>query len=174
MTKLKDERQELFLREYFANGWNGTQAYRTAYGDCKSAYQQAHKLFKRPDVKRRFNQMQKRIIKRADLTEERILTQYQDAYDLAESQGKSADMISATTAQAKLIGMLRERMEHGAPGEFGHLDSISDVLVAIEEQAGPEVAQKLGQALGVLVVEVKPAEDTTQLAQTPAASDSVN
>lgn len=149
MGGLHNRRHELFLREYLNNGWNGKEAYTVVYGPVKSAAVQAYKLLRKPRVKRRFENMLKKLIKRADITEERILSQYQEAYDLAREQGKTADMIGASTAQAKLVGLLRERVEHGQPGEFEHLDSISAVLEELGNQAGPEIALKIGQALGL-------------------------
>lgn len=172
---LKHQRHELFLREYFANGWNGERAYKTVYGPVKTAKVQASKLLAKPMVRKRFNQMVNRLIKRADITEEKILTQYQEAYDMARETGKTADMVSASTAQAKLVGMLRDRLEAGSPGDFDRMDNISDVLEALSQQVGPDIASKIGQALGALpAIEAKPIEDINELASTPAVSDAVN
>lgn len=116
--------------------------------------------------------MVKRLVKRADITEEKILTQYQDAYDMAEKTGKTADMISASTAQAKLVGILRERMEAGAPGDFERMDNISDVLESLAAQVGPDIAAKIGEALGVMP---QPAiEDDRLLAEAEPVSDAIN
>lgn len=172
---LKNQRHELFLREYFANGWKGKQAYITVYGHCKTADTQASKLLAKPKVRKRFNQMVSRLIKRADITEEKVLSQYQEAYDLALSQGKTADMVSATTAQAKLVGLLRERLETGAPGDFDRLDTVSDVLEALAQRVGPEVALKISAALGIQPqIEAQPAEDLTELAEASPGSNAVN
>jgi hypothetical protein len=175
--QLREKRHELFLREYLINGWNGKEAYIKVYGPVKTAHIQAHKLLKKPHVRQRFNQMVNKLIKRADITEERILSQYQDAYDMARDQGKSADMISASTAQAKLVGLLKDRIEHGAPGEFEHLENVSDVLEALSQQIGPEAALSIGKALGITQAVVAPpvveADDAT-LAAIEAPSNSVN
>jgi hypothetical protein len=172
--QLREKRHELFLREYLINGWNGKEAYIKVYGPVKTAETQACKLLKKPHVRQRFNQM---VIKRADITEERILSQYQDAYDMARDQGKSADMISASTAQAKLVGLLKDRIEHGAPGEFEHMENASDVLAALSDQVGPEAALAVGKALGITQAVVAPpvveADDAT-LAAIEAPSNSVN
>lgn len=172
---LKHHRHELFLREYFANGWNGKEAYIKVYGPVKTANVQACKLLARPKVRKRFNAMVSRLIKRADITEEKILSQYQEAYDMAKETGKTADMVSASTAQAKLVGMLRDRIEAGSPGDFDRMDNISDVLEALSQQVGPEIASKIGQALGIIQqIEAQPVEDLTQLAETPTATDAIN
>lgn len=118
--------------------------------------------------------MLKRIIKRADITEEKILTQYQEAFDMAKEQAKPADMVSASTAQAKLVGMLRDRIEAGRPGEFEHLDNVSDVLEALAAQVGPDIARKIGQAIGVLPASDQLDAAKSALADAEAASDAVN
>lgn len=172
---LKNQRHELFLREYIANGWNGKKAYEKVYSPVKSAEVQASKILAKPAVRKRFNQMLKKIVKRAEITEERILGKYEEAFEMAQEQGKTADMISAATAQAKLVGMLRERLEAGSPGDFDRLENVSDVLEALAARAGPEVAQKIGEALGVLQpIEAQPEDDLAQLAEAQPASDAVN
>src|SRR5688500_12439222 len=95
--RLKSERHELFLREYISNGWNGKEAYKKVYGPVKTADVQASKLLAKPKVRGRFNQMLKKIVKRAEITEERILGKYEQAFEMAEAQGKTADMISAAS-----------------------------------------------------------------------------
>ena len=119
--------------------------------------------------------MLKKIVKRAEITEERILGKYEEAFEMAQEQGKTADMISAATAQAKLVGMLRERLEAGSPGDFDRLENVSDVLEALAARAGPEVAQKIGEALGVLQpIEAQPEDDLAQLAEAQPATDAIN
>lgn len=147
---LKNQRHELFLREYIANGWNGKQAYSKVYSPVKTAEVQASKLLAKPAVRKRFNQMLKKIVKRAEITEERILGKYEEAFEMAQASGKTADMISAASAQAKLVGLLRDRLESGAPGDFDKMENISDVLEALEDRVGPEVAGRIGEALGIL------------------------
>ena len=175
-------------------GWHGR-----GYGFIWRAYQDAYphvtkhtvllaasyRLHKKPYIQERIREVTKRMLNRMDITEERILTQYQDAYDLAAQQGKSADMISASTAQAKLVGLLRDRIEAGAPGDFDKLENVSDVLAAVEKQAGPEAALMLAKVLGLSPPEElnqEPSEgpveaseqDTSELEELEPPSGSVN
>lgn len=115
-----------------------------------------------------------KFIKRADITEERVLTQYQEAYDMAVAQGKTADMVSATTAQAKLVGLLRERTEIGMPGDFDRMESVSDVLEALSQQVGPEVALQIGRAMGVVETQQPEPQEDVALAAAEPASGSIN
>ncbi len=54
---------------------------------------------------------------------------------------------AAIVAKAKLHGLLIDRKESGAPGEFSGLQSTADVLAAITDQLGADVAALLGAAL---------------------------
>lgn len=171
----RNQRPDMFLREYIANGMDGAKAYRKVYGPIKTANTQAYKLLARPKVRARYQQMMKKILNRADITEERILGKYEEAFDLAQEQGKPSDMIAAATSQAKLVGMLRDRIEAGSPGDFDRMESISDVLAAIAERAGPDVALKISDALGIArQIEAQPVDDLTELAESQPASDAVN
>lgn len=172
---LKNQRHELFLREYIANGWNGRKAYEKVYRPVKTADIQASKLLALPKVRKRFNQMLKKIVKRSEITEERILGKYEEAFEMAQEQGKTGDMISAASAQAKLVGLLRDRLEAGSPGDFERMENASDVLAALADRVGPDVAQKIGEALGLIKqIDAQPVEDLTQLAEASPASDAVN
>jgi len=176
MAPLTNLKHEVFVRSYvrrqidaFKNkpeGWHGRgygfiwRAYKDAYPHVTKhtvLLAASYRLHKKPHIQERIREVMKKMLTRMDITEERILTQYQDAYDLAAQQGKSADMISASTAQAKLVGLLRDRIEAGAPGDFDKLENVSDVLAAVERQAGPEAALMLAKVLGL-----SPPEDSNQ------------
>jgi len=89
------------------------------------------------------------MAKRADITEDKILTDYQAALDLAKTQRKPDSIVNAATAQAKLVGLLKDRIETKNVDNFENMDSISDILQAVSDQAGPEAALALAKALGV-------------------------
>ena len=86
------------------------------------------------------------MAKRADITEDKILTDYQVALELAKQQAKPDSIVNAATAQAKLVGLLRERVE---TGDFDKMDNVSDILEAVAKEAGPEVASPLSNAFGI-------------------------
>lgn len=187
MGVLRNLKHEQVVRAYVRLHLEGethgfqAKAYRKVYPHIKSphvVWAASSRLFKRPDVQRRIKEVTKRLITRMDITEERILTQYQDAYDMAKAQGKSGDMINASTAQAKLVGLLRDRIEAGSPGDFDSMENISDILSALEQQAGPEAALALSNALGLKPVESQeetaPESDAVELEQLEPPSGSVN
>lgn len=204
MAPLENFRHEKFVRSYVKRliegskgkpeGWHGR-----GYGLIWRAYQDAYphvtkhtclltasaRLHRKPHIQERIREVTKRMLTRMDITEERILGQYQDAYDLAKDQGKTADMISASTAQAKLVGLLRDRIEAGAPGDFDKLENVSDVLAAVEKQAGPEAALMLAQVLGLSPRDETspepsnegseaPEPDTSELEELEPPSEAVN
>jgi hypothetical protein len=104
-----------------------------------------------------------------------FLGKYEEAFVMAQEQGKPSDMISAASAQAKLVGLLRDRIEAGAPGEFSHLENISDVLEALSQQVSPAVAAKIGEALGIIpAIEHKTDESAEVLASAESPSQAVN
>ncbi len=89
------------------------------------------------------------MIKRADITVDKILADYQLAIDMAKSQSKPTDLVNAATAQAKLVGLLKDRIEAGGPGDFDHMENISDVLEKVAQEIGPEAALALSNAFGL-------------------------
>ncbi len=97
-------------------------------------------------------------MKKSDITIDKVLTDCQTALDMAKGQGKSGDMIAATMAQAKLVGLLRDRVETGGVGDFGDTNSIADVLEMVAKEAGPEAAMTLAAMFGLKM----PVSNTTK------------
>lgn len=89
------------------------------------------------------------MIRRSDITIERILSDYEDAKQMAREQGKGAEIVNAATAQAKLVGLLRDRVEAGNVGDFDNMDNISEILERVALEAGPEAALALSRAFGL-------------------------
>jgi hypothetical protein len=63
---------------------------------------------------------------------------------LALELGQCAAAISATMGKARLLGMLVEKREVGAPGAFTKAEALDD----IERKHGREVRDMLARALG--------------------------
>ena len=178
MAPLKRMRHELLLREYIATGGNGAEAYRRAAArfdwgvqnakyegtrpkrlkHWNSATKCASRILSLPEVQARYRELQEQMAKKADITIDKILTDYQQALALAKEQGRPDSIVNAATAQAKLVGLLRDRTEVGAPGDFEDMDNISDVLQAVADQAGPDAALALANAFGIKQAEPEPIE----------------
>ena len=88
------------------------------------------------------------LAKRADVTEDKILTDYEEALQLAKAQAKPNAIIKAATAQAKLVGLLKDRIETKNVNDFEDMENIDDILQKVADEVGPEVAAALAKALG--------------------------
>ncbi len=185
---LKNPRQERFVKLYLqemAQGGTAAAAYRQVYKGAKRfncANAGACNLLRKPHVKSRIQEMRMDIKRKADITFEKILTDYQEAMDLARAKEDPGNMISAANAQAKLVGLLIDRKEVGSAGDFENMENISEILQAVSDQAGPEAALALSQAFNligptVVVATTKAADsnqESTALLEAETPTDAVN
>ncbi len=149
MPLLKNPRHERFCREFVKTGV-GAEAYRRAYprvNPRETAKRNASRLRTYAHVNQRISELRQSLAKRGDITEDKILTDYQFAIDQAKAQDKLDLIINAATAQARLVGLLRDRTEVGKPGDFDQLESVDEVLEEVAERAGPETASALAKAM---------------------------
>lgn len=112
-------------------------------------------------------------MKRADITIEKILTDYQRAMDLARANEKTGDMIMAAKEQARLVGLLVERKEVGNAGEFEQMTDAQDVLDKVAREIGPEAANALAIACGYAEQSEGEADNPAQI-EGPTPEDSIN
>lgn len=110
------------------------------------------------------------ISKKHDITIEKVLRDFQEAIDMAKEQGNPANIIAGAKEQARLVGLLVERREVGSVGDFENLNSMSELLRAVEAEVGPEAASVLAKALNV----AKETPETDALLEAEAGSDAVN
>ena len=151
MPNLKNSRHEQFAREYVKTGV-GAEAYRRVYphiDPLETAKRNAYRLRTYAHVDQRISELRQAMAKRADITEDKILTDYEEALRLARAQQKPDAMVNAATAQAKLVGLLRDRIETKNVDDFDSMDSASEILQAVEKQAGSQVASALSRAFGL-------------------------
>jgi len=172
MRPLPNPRHELFCREYIKTGV-ASKAYRRAYPHVNplgSSWAGASRLLRHVKVKRRIVALQEQIMKRSDITVEKILLDYQRALDLAKAQSKPNEMVLAAKEQARLVGLLVERKELGGVGDFENLHNPEDVLAKVALELGPEAAAALGKAFGVETEEQPPVGQITG----PVPGESIN
>ena len=186
MAELKNMKYEHFCREYIRTGGNGTEAYRRVserfpgkpLTNPKSAGIIACMLRKKPAIKRREQELRDAMAKKSDITIEKVLTDIETAMQIAKVQTKPNEIVNAAMAQAKLVGLLRDRVETGEVGDFEKAQSISEILEQVAEEAGPEAALVLSKALGIAesVPETvpEPVEEDSALAQAIPPTDAVN
>jgi phage terminase small subunit len=148
MGILKNPRHEKFAREYVKTGIG---AYRRVYpraNPVSTARVCASQLLTKPNIARRTIELKQAMAKRAHITEDKILTDYEEALRLAKAQGKPNAIIKAATAQAKLVGLLKDRIETKNVNDFEDMENIDDILQKVADEVGPEVAAALAKALG--------------------------
>lgn len=179
-------RHEAFVRCYLANGGNGAAAYRETARlfpkkplvNMKGAPVIAYRILRLPQVQQRVKELQHIMATKADITIDKILTDYQQALELAKAQAKPADIVNAASAQAKLVGLLRERTEVGAPGSFEGAQSLEEIVAMAEETGGPEVAEKLRKEFGMKgtapIPKTAPAPSLPEFDEYDPAKDSLN
>ena len=151
MGILKNPRHEKFAREYVKTGI-GAEAYRRVYpraNPVSTARVCASQLLTKPNIARRTIELKQAMAKRAHITEDKILTDYEEALQLAKAQAKPNAIIKAATAQAKLVGLLKDRNETKNVNDFENLKSIDDILQKVADEAGTEAAAALAKAFGL-------------------------
>lgn len=114
------------------------------------------------------------MAKKSDITLDKVLTDCEAAIEMAKAQSKPNDLVNAAMAQAKLVGLLKDRTEIGAPGDFEGLENISDVLEKIEAEMGPEAALALARAWGYAKADEPVKTEDEQLARAIPPTESVN
>lgn len=151
MGKLSNIRHEQFITELFKAEFNGAEAYRRVYPGHRpeTARNSASRLLASVSVKRRIRERQQAMIKRADVTVDRILNEYEEARDLAKGQAKPEAMLAASEKKAKLVGLLIERRESGQPGDFDGLHDPAEIIARVAEEAGSEAAAALAKVFGI-------------------------
>ena len=172
-------RHERFLREYIMLG-NKTEAYARVYPNASraAANMAAARLWAQPKVKKRAQEIVESMVKRADITEDKILADYEWAIQSAKRQDKPDSVTNAATAQGKLVGLMRERVESGNVGDFENMNTLSEVLEAVQDLVSPEAALELAKAFKIAVAppegQCEPIDNETGLAIAKPASDAVN
>jgi hypothetical protein len=78
-----------------------------------------------------------------------VLTDYEEALRLAKAQAKPKAIINMATAQAKLVGLLRDRIETKNVNDFESMESIDEILQKVADEVGMEPAAALSKALGL-------------------------
>lgn len=102
-------KQEKFCQGV-AKGLSYSDAYREAYNAEKmkteTVNNSAFKLLKNGEITARVEELKKRALKRYDLTVDDIITELEEARELAKQTSQSATMVSASMGKAKLLGMV--------------------------------------------------------------------
>lgn len=106
-------KQEKFCQGV-AKGLTYSDAYREAYNaenmKAETINRVATDLMKDPKIIARVEQLKQRALKRYDLTVDDIISELEEAREIAKETKTSAAMVSASMGKAKLLGLVTDNI----------------------------------------------------------------
>jgi hypothetical protein len=81
------------------------------------------------------------------VTVETLTAEFNDAIALAKETKNAPAITQAALAKGKLHGLIVDRKESGAPGDFAALQTVDEVLTVIRSELGEGAAAALTAAL---------------------------
>lgn len=106
-------KQEKFCQGV-ARGLTYSDAYREAYSassmKTETVNRKAKELIDNGKVAARINELKERALKRYDLTVDDIISELEEAREIAKETKTSAAMVSASMGKAKLLGLVTDNI----------------------------------------------------------------
>lgn len=173
-----NERQRRFVVAYIKTGI-ASRSYKAAGYEVTSRNAldvNASRLLRNDKIQSAIREKRRQMLKRSDITLEKLLSDIAEARALAMSSAQPSAAIAASQLSAKLVGLLVDRKESGAPGDFAILTTPQQVLDAIRAELGDAAADVLQAAVArpgdasVLPDEVDPLPEEPG----PLPGDSIN
>ena len=149
MPALANPRHERFVRYYMKTN-NASAAYlKAGYRpkDRASLDPAASKLTRHHKVQSRIREIRRQMTQRTRITLETLLNDLAEDRKLARETKQVSAAIAATQLSAKLVGLLIDRKESGAPGDFSDLSSADEILAKVRTDLGDEFADALSAVL---------------------------
>ena len=97
----------------------------------------ASRLLSTDEVQHRIAELLAPAARKAGVTVETLLAEYDEVRDLAKADQQLAVAKSATDSKGKLTGLMRDKVEIGAPGDFDGLSSFESVVERIMQDTKP-------------------------------------
>ncbi|AWM07728.1 terminase small subunit [Bradyrhizobium symbiodeficiens] len=174
LKNLKHERFIHLLLEGSKHGWNAAEAYRRVYGaEGHVAESAASRLLKNVEVQARLAELAAPQERKARVTVQSLLGELQTTIADARQAKQHSVVVQSLALAAKLCGMLTDRIEVGAPGEFGTCKTGEEVVdLLLEEQSPQATLAQLDElrelilaraAAGARVVEPRSVEWSTMI-----------
>jgi hypothetical protein len=143
MPPLRSPRRELFCQtvvKNLKNGGNYTDAYRQAgyRGDQRTLEVGASRLMSFDEVQMRIDELTRPAAKKARVSVESLLAELETTITDARAAKQHGTVVQALTLSAKLVGLLRDRLEVGGVGEFDQLETpeaVADAFLVDMEPA---------------------------------------
>lgn len=118
MPVLENHRWERFAQG-LAQGKTADEAYQTA--GYKENRHNASRLKANETILSRVSELQQKAATRTEVTIEDLVAEMDENRELALKNDQISAAVAATTAKAKMLGLIIERSERGKPGEFDQL-----------------------------------------------------
>jgi hypothetical protein len=147
MPPLKSPRREQFAQEIAKAAKTGktvTQCYIDSgfQTEGRSAHACSARLLASASVKDRVSEILAPVVKKTRVSIESLLGELETTIADAREAKQHTVVVQALTLSAKLCGMLRERIEVGAVGEFDAVNSVEDVVkLMLRDQTAVEALE---------------------------------
>lgn len=164
MAPLKNLRQERFC-QLLKQGIPPYRAYPMAGYKLNGG--SPYRLQENARIETRLKEIGRHMSRKTEYTIEKALLHLEEDRQLARSKDQPGAAIQATQLAAKLVGLLVDRKETGAPGDFANLETPEQVLEAIGADMGKDAADLARAFLGRL----QAAEDAGQFAEVDLVDD---
>ena len=164
MPALSNQRQELFC-QLLKRGMPAIKAYPLAgYNAHRSA---PARLCGNVRVKQRLTELTRHIAVKTRVTVETISAQLDEDRAFAKAVEQAGPALNATIAKAKLHGLIIDKKEQGAPGDFAGAQTKEDVEAIVRAELGDEAAALLMAILAKTAPADLPAEPAPVLVIKP-------
>ena len=144
MPALKNARAERFC-QLVAQGIVPFKAFPMAGYSPHNA--NPYRLSENERVKARLAELHKGLAMKTRVTVESISEQLDDDRAFAQRVDQAGPALNATIAKAKLHGLIVDRKESGAPGDFAAQNSETDIIALVRQELGEQAAALLVSAL---------------------------
>jgi hypothetical protein len=157
MPALRNQRRELFAQAVIKgarNGVNLTEAYRLAgyRGSGHAAEVGASRLMSSDEVRARIAELTAPAIKKTGLTIESLLSEIEQTIADARAAKQHSVVVASLTLAAKLVGLLRDRVEIGGVGEFDRCEDINEIAARyLDDQPLDEVLRGIDEMRDAII-----------------------
>jgi hypothetical protein len=148
------------------NGMNQRKAYLAAGYNCtvESADEAASRLSSSIKVKNRMSELIAPAVQKTEVSVQSLLAELEITIRDARSAKQHGVVVRALELAAKLVGLLKERVEITAGG-YGGAKTSDEILAEISASFGEEFAQAARRAIGGEIIE----HEATPVVETGAA-----
>jgi hypothetical protein len=158
MSALKNAKHEAFAQLTIRGtkyGWSQADIYQRAgfRASGHSAEVSASRLMKKPEIRRRLDELAAPAVKKAKVTVESLLAELEANIVGATAAQQHGAVNGAIMLMGKLRGLLIDRVEVGGVGEFDQCNSAEDVIDKLLGEQDPQDALDMLDVMRAMVLE---------------------